>query len=190
MLIKLKITQKAIKTINRINYNMNSKYTDVKQALPFNFHPGRFDVICGKGKKCFDHSGNQQLRKTTQFFLEEYSHSKTKIEKSRIVTKIIQIVQRQSPEGGFVKLDAPSRQWYKVSDHLAREKVGQQFRDSLHTKYRSSTKAKKRIRVSQQEDAAMNMTIVLLNNEKIQKIIDDINSKVTKTSKFRNMWSL
>lgn len=159
---------------------MTSKYSDVKQELPFNFQPGHLDVICGKGKKCFDHSGNQQLRKTTRLFLEEYSQAKTKIEKSRIVTKILQIVQRQSPEGGFVKFDLPSERWYEVSDHLAREKVGQQFRDSLHTKYRSSTKAKKRIRVSKQEDAAMDMTIVLLNNEKIQQIIDDINSKVTK----------
>lgn len=33
--------------------------------------------------------------------------------------------------------------WYEAGDHLAREKVGQCLRDMLHSKYRSSTKAKK-----------------------------------------------
>mmetsp|Transcript_13770 Transcript_13770/g.20994 ORF Transcript_13770/g.20994 Transcript_13770/m.20994 type:complete len:218 (+) Transcript_13770:46-699(+) len=158
---------------------MNSKYSDIKQELPFDFQPGQFDVVCGKGKKCFDHPGNKELRKTTQLSLEEYSQAKTKVEKSRIVTKIINIVKRQNPEGGFVKLDASSGRWHEVGDLLAREKVGQHLRDALHTKYRSSTKAKKRLRVSHQEDAAMNMTDVMLNNDKIQEIIHCINSKVT-----------
>lgn len=37
--------------------------------------------------------------------------------------------------------------------------------------------------MTEQENASMNMTIVILNNDKIQQMIDRLNSKPTKKSK-------
>merc|ERR1712187_915627 len=70
----------------------------------------------------------------------EYADSKTKLEKSAIVSKLVDLVRESSPEGAFVRYEAGS--WWEVSDAVAREKVGAQLRDLLHTRYRSSSRAK------------------------------------------------
>jgi len=50
-------------------------------------------------------------------------------------------------------MDPITGAWREVGDHLAREKVGQTLRDSLHNKYSSSTKAKKRRRQAEKAKA-------------------------------------
>lgn len=70
----------------------------------------------------------------------EYAEAQTKLEKSAIVSKLVDLVRESSPEGAFVRYEGGC--WWEVSDAVAREKVGAQLRDLLHTKYRSSTKAK------------------------------------------------
>ena len=85
--------------------------------------------------------------------LERYNAATTKQEKSRIVSDIVDTIRQASPDGGFVKLDPLTGSWREVGDHLAREKVGQTLRDSLHTKYSSSTKAKKERRQAEKARA-------------------------------------
>ena len=55
--------------------------------------------------------------------LEKYSLASTKIEKSLIVSGIVDAVRESSPDGGFVKEERGL--WYEVGDHIAREKCGQ-----------------------------------------------------------------
>jgi hypothetical protein len=76
--------------------------------------------------------------------LEKYAQATSKYEKTSIVSDVINSVRKSSADGGFVKQEGGV--WYEVGDHLAREKVGQSLRDSLHSLYRSSTKAKRRRR--------------------------------------------
>jgi len=85
--------------------------------------------------------------------LDKYSAATSKQEKSRIVSSIVDTIRRSSANGGFVKLDPLTGNWFEVGDHLAREKVGQTLRDALHTKYSSSTKAKKRRRQAEKARA-------------------------------------
>lgn len=85
--------------------------------------------------------------------LERYAAATTKQDKSRIVSEIVDTIRKSSPDGGFVKLDPLTGSWREVGDHLAREKVGQTLRDSLHTKYSSSTKAKKQRRQAEKARA-------------------------------------
>ena len=76
---------------------------------------------------------------------KQYSAAKCKYEKSKIVSFIVSTVRKSSLHGGFVKsIDGA---WFEVGDRHAKEKVGQTFRDLLHTKYSSSTKAKARVRL-------------------------------------------
>jgi len=112
-----------------------------KIELPIDFKPNDFDVICGKGKKCYNHIGNQNFRKIIGNHLSSYLIVESKLEKSIIVSKIINFVRTQ---GGFVKFDKKTKLWHEVGDSYARERVGQTIRDALHHQYRSSTKAKKR----------------------------------------------
>ena len=51
---------------------------------------------------------------------------------------------KKNEKGAFVKKDAITGRWVEVDEIFSREKVGQSLRDSLHSHYRSSTKAKKR----------------------------------------------
>lgn len=109
--------------------------------LPVDYKPSDFDVICHRGKGCIKHAGNITFLQTATSYLKKYAGSKSKGDKSQIVSEIIASVKVNSPYGGFVK--KLNDQWYVANDQLAREKVSQTLRNLLHGKYKSSTKAKK-----------------------------------------------
>ncbi|KAL7574357.1 hypothetical protein ACA910_008460 [Epithemia clementina (nom. ined.)] len=122
--------------------------------------PGPTDVICARGKRAFNHPGNRRFRELVERHMDQYSKATTKLEKSVLVSQIVDGVRHATPPGGFLRESedpaAAVQQkndelpvWYEVGDAVAREKVGQGFRDLLHMKYKSSTKAKKRRRVQQ-----------------------------------------
>lgn len=121
-------------------------------ALPKDFTPGEQDVICGRGRKAFNHIGNERFRKLVESRLEEYSNASAKLEKSYILSDIVCEVRQRSPQGGFVKRDSSSGRWYEVGDFLAREKTSQAFRDALHDQYKSSNTAKKKRRQAEHYD--------------------------------------
>jgi hypothetical protein len=117
--------------------------------LPLNFEPGPDDVICGRGKKCYNHIGNERFRLRVLTYLDEYSAAKSKLDKSGVLSKVVDAVRQQSPSGGFVKQDEKGR-WHEVGDFLAREKTSQSFRDALHDRYKSSNISKKKRRQEEQ----------------------------------------
>lgn len=121
-------------------------------ALPKEFVPGEWDIICGRGRKAFNHIGNERFRKLVESRLEEYSNASAKLEKSYILSDIVCEVRQRSPQGGFVKRDSASGRWYEVGDFLAREKTSQAFRDALHDQYKSSNTAKKKRRQAEHCD--------------------------------------
>lgn len=132
--------------------------TDASQSsnmtpLPANFEPGQDDVICGRGKKCYNHIGNERFRLRVLTYLEEYSAAKSKLEKSGVLSKVVDAVRQQSPDGGFVKQDEKGN-WHEVGDFLAREKTSQSFRDALHDRYKSSNISKKKRRQDEQSKQA------------------------------------
>ena len=96
---------------------------DEMKALPESFSPGPKDVICARGHKAFNHKGNQHFRSLIESHIQEYEKAVTKLDKSAIVSKIVETIRSASPEGGFVKMEGG--RWYEVGDHNAREKTGQ-----------------------------------------------------------------
>jgi hypothetical protein len=111
-----------------------------KSKLPHNFLPSPHAVICGRGKACSSSPGNKSLRRIINSYLTPYSEARNKLEKSAIVSSIVGSIKQAAPNGAFVKFEQGC--WWEVEDGVAREKVGCLLRDSLHTQYRSSTKAK------------------------------------------------
>jgi hypothetical protein len=90
---------------------------------------------------CTASKGNRYLRFLVNNFRHPYSEARNKVQKSAIVSTIIDKVKQASPKsGGFIKYEDGN--WWEVDDAFAREKIGGLFRDFLHTQYRSSTKAK------------------------------------------------
>ena len=121
-----------------------------RQRLPEFFQPGCYDVICARGKKAYQHEGTQRFRGLVKLHQESYGETTCKYEKSKIVSHIVNTIRECSQVGGFVKLI--DGVWYEVGDRAAKEKVGQTFRDLLHNKYSSSTKAKARVRIKRRVD--------------------------------------
>lgn len=127
----------------------NTASSNSMTLLPENFEPDADDVICGRGKKCYNHIGNERFRQRVLTFLDEYSLAKSKLDKSGVLSKVVDEVRQYSPIGGFVKQDTNGR-WHEVGDFLAREKTSQAFRDALHDRYKSSNLSKKKRRQAEQ----------------------------------------
>ena len=107
------------KALNEMKYYIKS------EKLSADFLPGPFDVICGRGKTISLHSGNRRYSELIKSILPRYCATLSKVEKTILVTSVINRVEQASPEGGFVK--EINGQWYKVSESYAREKIGQRL---------------------------------------------------------------
>lgn len=108
--------------------------------LGSDFRPGPFDIICARGMEARLH--NEQFHEKIKESVDAYTNAESKLYKSIVVSSAVEWFRKASPNGGFVKESRGS--WYRVSDFLAREKVGQALRDKLHSRYKSSSKAKRR----------------------------------------------
>ena len=146
--------------------------------LAADFIPGRFDVICARGKHAKQHTGNHRFRQIIEMSLPKYDKATTKLEKSLIVSSIVDSVRQASPNGGFVREE--KGRWYEVGDHIAREKVGQCLRDSLHTKYKSSTKAKKRRRKQMESKMVDDVDRFMESNHLAASTMEQISKKKAK----------
>jgi hypothetical protein len=135
---------------NNNNNNMTSNVSAViskknnskKTRMPPKYIPNKNAVLCGRGKTCTTNPGNRRLRSLIRENLEAYGKSNNKVEKTEIVSRIMDAIKIGCPsdEPSFLKKEDGI--WYEVDDAYAREKIGCVFRDQLYTKYRSSTKAK------------------------------------------------
>jgi hypothetical protein len=111
--------------------------------FPAEFSPSSFDVICGTGSEARNHEGNRIFKRRLLIYVERYSRTTSKMEKSMLISEIVKSIKERS-NTGFVK--HVEKKWYEVSDHLVREKISQGLRDLLHSRYKSSNKAKKQRR--------------------------------------------
>ena len=130
---------------------IQNNYNNQMQTLPITFIPGPSNVICGRGKKTNSHSGNQFYQNLIRNTIPQYCQAISKHEKTMLVSDILMTIKTNGPDSGFIKkkqTDDGCCCYYHVSDQFAREKIGQNLRDYLSNKYRSSTKAKRKRRVA------------------------------------------
>lgn len=115
----------------------SSSDRDAKMRLPESFEPSPYSVLIGRGKVCAEATGNRRLKVIISTFMDEYSKAPTRIEKSIIVSKIVDVINEACPVGGFIKFE--SDEWWQVSDNMARERVGSLLRDCLSDQVRAIT---------------------------------------------------
>eukprot|EP00980_Cylindrotheca_fusiformis_P031192 scaffold25948_cov117-Cylindrotheca_fusiformis.AAC.2 len=132
------------------------QFRDKKTLLPADFVLQPYSVRIGRGKACSEATGNQRLQVLASSFLDDYKKASTKIEKSVIVTKIVDTIQEACPVGAFVRYQ--DGRWWEVDDFTARGKVGSTIRDLLSDEYRSSSKAKFARRKRQKQDSLTTVT--------------------------------
>lgn len=111
-----------------------------KTPLPIEFRPGPYSVVIGRGKLNTEAIGNRRLRVLALTVLPQYKQCTNKIDKTAVVTRLVDMVREACPTGAFVK--QINGRWWECDGHACREKVGYVLRDLLHERYRSSSKAK------------------------------------------------
>mmetsp|Transcript_12651 Transcript_12651/g.14469 ORF Transcript_12651/g.14469 Transcript_12651/m.14469 type:complete len:301 (-) Transcript_12651:148-1050(-) len=178
---------------------MPKKKKDVIIPLPSSFIPSSYDVICAQGKEAKNHSGNIYYRKLITEALDAYSQATSRMEKSQIVTDIVETVKTNAHAyaagddseghgqcndsvgdggyGGFIKKDRATGRYYQVGDDFAREKIGQNLRDSLSNKYKSSTKAKRTRRLAASTDLNKRVERLIQSNQFVQNKREMLHSK-------------
>ena len=102
--------------------------TPSPRPLPPHFVPSTCHVVCGKGKACYTHPGNQAFRKLVKINLARYTGATNRFEKSKVANEIAQFIMQNG--GGFVKMDPNTGRWLDVGDAAAKEKVSQTMRET------------------------------------------------------------
>ena len=156
-----------------------SKWSQKQTKLASGFHPGLFDVICARGTKAWNHPGNRYFRSLVQMTTERYSRVTSREQRSIIVTEIVNTIR--SKGNGFVK-EYNQDQWVEVGDNLAREKVGQMFRNALHGQYKSSSRVKKGRRREIATQLHKSLHKVMTSNREISKKMDNLKQALIKAS--------
>jgi hypothetical protein len=86
------------------------------------------DVLCGRGKKNWQHLGNVHFRNVIRINVDRYIDAPTKNDKTLVVISIVDEIRAQG--GRFLKDDLYGR-WYDIGDAQARDKVGHSLRDQV-----------------------------------------------------------
>ena len=135
------------------------------------------DVVCARGRKYFNHHGNQVYRKLIDVAKKQYSQAPKRLAKSLIVSQIIDAIQ----EGGrFIKLVGKGKNsTIEICEEVfIREKVTQSLRDTLSFKYSSSTKRKKERKVKDQEIFHADIDKIVHSNIHVSKKIQTLEQRV------------
>jgi hypothetical protein len=132
---------------------VSSRDENKKRYLPAGFKPSATDVVCGKGKECFNHPGNKRFRDVIDANLNRYQSASNKMEKSAIVNEIVDLIRKDcSYNGGFVRPETYSSRWFEIGDDAAREKVGQVIRDAMLKQNPDGLEIKQRKRKARAEE--------------------------------------
>ena len=94
---------------------------DYNTSLPEDWEPTPHSVVIGRGKSRTNNEGNQKLQSICQTYLEKYSNATSKLEKTTMVSRIVETVQDACPKGAFVKF-VKGRYW-EVDDHCGKSSL-------------------------------------------------------------------
>ena len=145
-------------------------------VLSPHFVPGYYDVICDRKRAARDHPGNVRFQELVQQVSLAYGNAHSKPERAAIVTDLVNSVRSQGT--GFVKFDKKLGMWIEIGDRLAREKTGQQLRETLGDKYRSSQDSKRRARKAKNAEMADNLETIVKKNKAVSETVDHMKEEV------------
>jgi hypothetical protein len=122
--------------------------------------------VCGRGKAAWDHSGNHFLRQLVEKQVASYSSVSSKVQRSTIISAIVDKVRSRG--NGFLRKEADGT-WVEIGDATAREKVGQQIRDALGLKYRSSNASKQQRRAATSSKFHQALHNIMVSNTAVKE---------------------
>lgn len=104
---------------------------DAERVLPTTItdlaiNPG--DVLCGRGKLSFNHTGNKRFRDLVGGAVTAYNEAESRLAKAAVVNSLVEEVR--SSGGRFLRRDEEAGKWHVLSHAQCREKVGHAIRDA------------------------------------------------------------
>lgn len=88
------------------------------------------DVLCGRGKTSFNHSGNIRFRHIISQAIDEYRAATSKWEKSLVAARLVSVIH--SSGGRFLKQKKDNEdEWYELSSSESKSKVSHAIRDAI-----------------------------------------------------------
>ena len=109
--------------------NMSAAVPNHRNVLP---EPN--DVLCGRGRVCFEHEGNRKFRALIALNLQTYLDAPSRKIRTQLVRAIAETVQ--SVGGRFLIHDFKSNTWTDGGMKKAKDKIGHSFRDAMAHKYK------------------------------------------------------
>ena len=107
----------------------NCEYDPSQITLPKDYQLKDLDICCGRGKRSWNHPGNQLFQKLVQLNAERYQDASSKNEKSLVVASIVTGILNSG--GRFVKRLEGSGRWLDIGETNARDKTGHAIRDFI-----------------------------------------------------------
>lgn len=141
--------------------------------------PSDSDVVCCKGKLSMYHKGNMRLKRIVYCHVEQYKEARSKSEKSRVVSRVLAAVCNEGCKARFIRQDPVNGFWMLATSRFAREKIGQLFRNVLHTQYKSSTAAKKRRREARHASYDACFMAVVRSNARVNSALDHLSNRLS-----------
>lgn len=118
------------------DYMMETEIDQQDASSKLNTIPGdnfisSLDVLCGRGKRSFNHSGNRRFRFIIAMNLQSYQEAPTRSKKSVVIDSIVDGIRKAG--GSFLKMNYDTTQHVDIGDDAARNKVGHALRDKFPT---------------------------------------------------------
>eukprot|EP00540_Astrosyne_radiata_P013815 CAMPEP_0116864208 /NCGR_PEP_ID=MMETSP0418-20121206/24687_1 /TAXON_ID=1158023 /ORGANISM="Astrosyne radiata, Strain 13vi08-1A" /LENGTH=378 /DNA_ID=CAMNT_0004499389 /DNA_START=64 /DNA_END=1200 /DNA_ORIENTATION=+ len=102
--------------------------------------PTENDVLCGRGRNCFEHEGNKRFRQIVVKNISKYLEAASRKKKTIVVRSIIEQVHGSG--GRFLKKNSRGL-WYDSGMRGAKEKVGHSLRDASTDRVKCMTEMHK-----------------------------------------------
>jgi hypothetical protein len=123
--------------------------TEPPDDEPADFDLRDTDVISGKDKFAQSYIGNLRFRDLVKTYREEYGRHERRVEKTRIIHEIIEIIA--SRDGRFLKRDEATGQWTELNASARHEKVSNSIKKSYLRVKQKAKKCQERKRKAMQQ---------------------------------------
>jgi len=102
--------------------------------------PKSIDVLCGRGKICFDHKGNDKFRELIAKYANPYQKATTKKAKMQVIMNVVNIVTSNGGRFLLKNKEEVDQPWIDGGIKQGKKKTGHALRDALRGRVKCITR--------------------------------------------------
>ena len=172
-------------TLGNMNMTMHTVKHSRPEAVNTTLTIRSNDVLCGRGKISFNHSGNRRFRHIISQSSDEYKAAGSKWEKSLVAAKLVSVIH--STGGRFLKQKKSNEdEWYELSSSECKSKVSHAIRDAI-----AATRQSRRPSLEGPSSSPSSPSASPTSTKPVKKIETSSTDKASEEPKplFRGTWS-